>query len=257
MQKRFLFILIALAIFIPAIAFADTYNENALNCSNLPPLCPEGQAATIIGQTDAVPPACIWECNPINPTSCPEGQKLGCASCAEGSAYCPCECISDSDMNAQTNPTLILSTPDSNTCQWCAAGGNCYELDYRLNGQYCSVNKIFENQKGIDAECENNSECKSNMCSYSKCIETGLIATIINFFKNFLASIFGTNTPDDSTNTTDLDINYEEQNFQTTPPTCDVCAEEGSKYLCTFMDGYKICSDSTEASTTCVKCDTN
>ncbi|VVB74776.1 Uncharacterised protein [uncultured archaeon] len=242
MQKRFLFILIALAILIPTIAFADVYNENALNCTNLPPLCPQGQSAAIIGQTNSIPPACIWECQ-LDNNAAPDDLNT-----PQPELY---------DENSLGDQELISPNPQDNACDWCSIGSNCYELDYRLNGQYCSINKIFEDQKGLNADCENNPECKSNMCSDSKCIETGLIATIINFFKNLFASMFGISFADSSANINQEDINYQEQNFQTNPPTCGTCADEGNTYLCTFMDGYKICSDSTEESATCIKCDTN
>jgi len=239
MQKRFLFILIAIAIFIPTIAFAGPYNENSLDCTNLPPLCPEGQSAVITGQTNSIPPACIWECqldNNATPTDLNTPQP---------ELY---------DENSLQDQELISQDEETTSCDWCSVGNNCYDLDYRLNGQYCSINSIFEDQRIIGADCENNSECKSNMCSDSKCIETGFFATIINFFKNFLASTFGINFANSSANINQEDINYNEQNFQTTPPTCGTCSEEGSNYLCTFMDGYKICSNSQEDSASCEKC---
>ncbi|MBU4069991.1 MAG: hypothetical protein KJ646_03330 [Nanoarchaeota archaeon] len=59
----------------------------------------------------------------------------------------------------------------------------CELISLRKDGNYCSYNKEWEKQKKVSAECENNFECKSNVCISGECISEGLIKKILNWFK--------------------------------------------------------------------------
>jgi len=54
-------------------------------------------------------------------------------------------------------------------------------MGYRKEGRYCSENYEFVSQ--IDDQCDNNFECKSNVCISGECIGEGLIKRILKWFK--------------------------------------------------------------------------
>ncbi len=60
----------------------------------------------------------------------------------------------------------------------------CGMIGLRQEGKYCSLNKTLEDQKETEIFCENNFECKSNVCVDSQCVSGSLIWRIINWFKN-------------------------------------------------------------------------
>jgi len=72
-------------------------------------------------------------------------------------------------------------------CDGCLEEDICYQIGHRKESNFCSDNKEFIPQNDDDAPCDNNFECKSNICIDSKCIEVGLFESFINWFKN----IFG------------------------------------------------------------------
>jgi|GEM_PF-1758207 len=245
MQKRLLLILIALAIFIPITAFAGPYNENSLECTNLPPLCPSGEAAAIVGQTNSIPPECTWECQPTNDTNFSDNTNLNDYNYLS----------QDTNLDANyTTDTSLISSSQENTCDWCKENNNCYELDYRLNGKYCSTNGTFEPQKETDSFCENNSECKTNLCVESKCTEANFFNMIFNLIKKFFEGIFNYGNTNSATNPLSSDTNTLEEIPQLNPPTCTSCIDEGKEYLCTFIDNYKACAISTQTDAKCTKC---
>ena len=67
-------------------------------------------------------------------------------------------------------------------CNGCELGDKCYPMGYRKQGQYCSDNNEFIGQLG-SGTCDNNFECKSNVCISSECVGEGLIKKILNWFK--------------------------------------------------------------------------
>ncbi len=66
-------------------------------------------------------------------------------------------------------------------CNGCELEGKCYPMGYRKEGRYCSENYEFVSQ--IDDQCDNNFECKSNVCISGECIGEGLIKRILKWFK--------------------------------------------------------------------------
>ena len=68
-------------------------------------------------------------------------------------------------------------------CNGCTLNGTCLPIGYRKSGKYCSENKIWIEQIVKDESCENNFECKTNMCIDNKCMSSSLWQKIINFFR--------------------------------------------------------------------------
>lgn len=69
-------------------------------------------------------------------------------------------------------------------CQGCELDNKCYPFGYRKDGKYCSDDLEFKNQSIEDSFCENNFECKSNVCVSGECVSEGLIKKILNWFRS-------------------------------------------------------------------------
>lgn len=65
----------------------------------------------------------------------------------------------------------------------CPLDGKCYPFGYRKSDKFCSDTGSFIEQSMGDAECENNFECKSNICINSECISEGFLKKIMNWFR--------------------------------------------------------------------------
>lgn len=73
-------------------------------------------------------------------------------------------------------------------CQGCFLKDKCYPYNYRRKGGYCDIETgEFVEQVGGEEICENNFECKSNVCVNSQCVSRGLMKKILDWFGN----IFG------------------------------------------------------------------
>ena len=68
------------------------------------------------------------------------------------------------------------------SCSGCKLEGKCYPMGYRKQGKYCSDNYEFVNQIK-EGMCDNNFECKSNVCVSGGCVGEGLIQKIIAWFR--------------------------------------------------------------------------
>lgn len=68
-------------------------------------------------------------------------------------------------------------------CNGCELDNKCYPIGYRKEGKYCGIDYEFINQ--IDGSCDNNFECKSNVCLAGDCLTTGFIQKIIDWLKAF------------------------------------------------------------------------
>jgi len=68
-------------------------------------------------------------------------------------------------------------------CDGCKLNNKCYPVNNRKSGKYCSVDKIWVEQKEKNKNCENNFECKSNVCVGGECLSQSLLQRIIEFFK--------------------------------------------------------------------------
>ncbi|NOX71836.1 MAG: DUF333 domain-containing protein [Candidatus Micrarchaeota archaeon] len=72
-----------------------------------------------------------------------------------------------------------------NACSGCKENGKCLPIGFRKDGAYCDADKEMKTQKGGNLPCDNNHECKSNVCVNSKCVSPSLIDTIISWFQRF------------------------------------------------------------------------
>lgn len=72
------------------------------------------------------------------------------------------------------------------TCQGCQLEGGCYPLGYRKSGNYCSEGGFLE-QVSDEGSCENNFECKSNLCIDNGCVSSG----VWRKFMSWLKGLFG------------------------------------------------------------------
>ena len=64
----------------------------------------------------------------------------------------------------------------------CPLDEKCYPFGYRKKGKFCSDLGAFTDQLQEDLACDNNFECSTNVCVDGKCIGSGLIQKIINWF---------------------------------------------------------------------------
>ena len=70
----------------------------------------------------------------------------------------------------------------------CPLEGKCYPFGYRKSEEYCSdMGKFAEQFKGND-KCDNNFECKSNVCINSKCMSQNFIDKIISWLNRLFGS---------------------------------------------------------------------
>lgn len=75
-------------------------------------------------------------------------------------------------------------------CRGCEYEEKCYPFGFRKDKAYCDYEtSTFVSQKKSDSFCENNFECESNVCVDSKCISSGFLQQVINWFRK----IFGGN----------------------------------------------------------------
>ena len=59
---------------------------------------------------------------------------------------------------------LVVEEEPNYFCLGCSLDYKCYPLGYRKSGEYCSDSLEFIRQLPEDLTCENNFECKSNLC---------------------------------------------------------------------------------------------
>ncbi len=85
---------------------------------------------------------------------------------------------SERKMKAKEN---VLICKDS-----CPLNSKCYPFGYRKSGTFCSDDGSFINQTGENIACENSFECSSNLCVNGKCVSSGFIEKVMNWFKAFL-----------------------------------------------------------------------
>lgn len=59
----------------------------------------------------------------------------------------------------------------------------CIPFGTRVDGRYCDLSQEIRLQKSSEIMCENNFECKSNLCVDSQCIEPGFFSRMIRWFR--------------------------------------------------------------------------
>ena len=69
-------------------------------------------------------------------------------------------------------------------CSGCELEGKCYPYGHRKGGNYCSdENDMFIEQREADRACENNFECKTNLCIDGSCISSSLWNKFLVWFR--------------------------------------------------------------------------
>jgi thioredoxin-related protein len=72
-------------------------------------------------------------------------------------------------------------------CSGCLKDNKCYPFGYRKSGDYCSDSEEFVAQSESGKTCDNNFECRSNVCIDGECISGGLLRQILDW----LSGLFG------------------------------------------------------------------
>ena len=127
---------------------ADFKFNQPYSCANVS-LCPNGCYNGV----------CVVGC--VVNADCPEGERCASGICLQ---------------KVQTT---------QNCDSGCVLNNKCYPFGYRRSGTYCSENSQFTNQIQNDGVCENNFECRSNLCVDSQCINQGIMRRFLNWFKSF------------------------------------------------------------------------
>lgn len=84
-----------------------------------------------------------------------------------------------------------LEFEDSDTdCDGCYYSGKCYNYEHREMidevPSYCNYNDQFVAQNGPKERCNNNYECKSNVCLDGKCVEGSMLRRVIEWIRNYV-----------------------------------------------------------------------
>ena len=92
--------------------------------------------------------------------------------------------LTSSEVITPTESTgpVELSEEVKVVCNGCELKTKCYPFGYRKDGKYCSDETNFVDYKGKKESCDNNFECKSNICVNSECISEGFLKKIMNWF---------------------------------------------------------------------------
>jgi len=64
----------------------------------------------------------------------------------------------------------------------------CYARGLRIGENYCSFDNQFTKQLEAGFACENNFECKSNICASGSCASEGVIKKVFEWFKGIFGS---------------------------------------------------------------------
>jgi len=130
--------------------------------------------------------------------------------CSPGSVSVKCECIEDpryscpeiittsttiqittittleySDAEPEEQDALLYNKNKTTCDNGCLLDNKCFQIGFRKDNAYCSINHKFIDQKNEDLTCENNFECDSNLCIDNKCLSSSLWQKILIFFRKF------------------------------------------------------------------------
>jgi len=120
--------------------------------------------------------------------------------------FCPKNCICDENGNVTKCKIIDVCPEDLRLCSdgicrkecaivdinntvecnfGCAYNNKCLPYGLRVGGLYCSVPGDMKTELGANEACENNFECKTNVCVDGKCISSNVIQKILGWFKRF------------------------------------------------------------------------
>ncbi|MFH1248660.1 MAG: hypothetical protein V1660_00725 [archaeon] len=88
------------------------------------------------------------------------------------------DCKEDDKNNSTTS---LITTQECNS--GCIYKEKCIPFGMRAEGKYCSILGVLEKQKQKEEICENNYECKSNVCLNGKCLSQGFVQKILEWLK--------------------------------------------------------------------------
>jgi hypothetical protein len=69
----------------------------------------------------------------------------------------------------------------------CSLGDSCVDIGYRSSNFFCDTTEQFSEQKDKEQSCENNFECRSNLCIENECLSGSIWAKFLRWIRN----IFG------------------------------------------------------------------
>ena len=80
---------------------------------------------------------------------------------------------------------VIYVHPEENlSCNTgCVYENKCIPFGMRIDNSYCDIDQTLKPQKEKNSFCNNNFECKSNLCIDNQCVKSGIFRSIINWFK--------------------------------------------------------------------------
>lgn len=91
---------------------------------------------------------------------------------------------SETEIPPTTETPSYPETTEVNACRTCLIGEACFPFGYRKDGNYCNADELnFTQYKESEESCENNFECKSNLCIDNECISGNLFRRIANWFR--------------------------------------------------------------------------
>ena len=94
------------------------------------------------------------------------------------------ECVYDSDCDYgyKCLNRACVKEVVGNICEsGCLSNGKCYPMGYRRSGTYCSEDNEFVKLLPSDSSCNNNFECRSNLCIGDECVDQSLINRFYRF----------------------------------------------------------------------------
>ena len=127
-----------------------------------------------------------------------KGEKCGVNSFSVGwICYAQQDKIQETQEITEAEQTLVgqdkieetLIGKDALICKdSCPLDNKCYPFGYRKADSYCSDSGSFEKQLAGNENCENNFECKTNVCVDGKCISQSTMQKIFSWFRKLFGS---------------------------------------------------------------------
>lgn len=69
----------------------------------------------------------------------------------------------------------------------CSTNNSCIPIGTRIEDKYCDIDASIKPQQLKEGKCNNNYECKSNLCINDSCIEPSFIQKILNWFRRLFS----------------------------------------------------------------------
>ena len=80
---------------------------------------------------------------------------------------------------------FLFSPSYVSACDGCIDDdAKCFSYGIRRDGQFCSLSGSFVEQKAELRSCENNFECRSNLCVEDRCVNSNILRRIFHWVLN-------------------------------------------------------------------------